>query len=377
MGAKYGFLIPDSYVREVPDHVDMNTSSIFWGFSLAAAMFAASKAAKQSQQSWQRSKRVTVYVLMLWGVWASSVVLGVLSWGFQRQYIGPSFAFFFCIVLFWAIQVQLLLQIIINRLDLLIVVPGRATRLKWLLFVIILALNISVFVIWMPARLQISDKWVHLNLIWDRCEKIIFAIVDGGLNGYFIFLVRARINNDGLTKYVGLYRTNLVLIGISLSLDVVLVGLVSLNSKLIYLSFQPVCYLLKLQIEMTMADLITKVVRSSGGNGGDDVYYRHSSGGKSRSDGTAGKSTFSNTLSKGHNATFRGGNTTQVGVGDHDSEIELEVREGANASALENGIMKTVQTTVASTPAEDRDDGDADSTNSSTMKLHYRSIHQY
>lgn len=100
------------------------------------------------------------------------------------------------------------------------VVPGRATRLKWMVFALILAVNISVFVIWMPARLQINKTWIHLNIIWDRCEKIIFALVDGVLNGYFIYLVRSRLINNGLTKYMPLYRMNLGLIFISLSLDV-------------------------------------------------------------------------------------------------------------------------------------------------------------
>lgn len=100
------------------------------------------------------------------------------------------------------------------------VVPGRATRLKWIVFAIVLAVNISVFVIWMPARLQINDRWIYLNKIWDRCEKVIFAVIDGVLNGYFIYLVRSRLIENGLTKYIPLYRMNLFLIFLSLSLDV-------------------------------------------------------------------------------------------------------------------------------------------------------------
>lgn len=97
---------------------------------------------------------------------------------------------------------------------------ARATRLKWLIFAIILAVNISVFIIWLPARLQINDRWIWLNGIWDRVEKVIFAVVDGALNGYFIYLVRSRLIENGLTKYVPLYRLNLALIFMSLSLDV-------------------------------------------------------------------------------------------------------------------------------------------------------------
>lgn len=100
------------------------------------------------------------------------------------------------------------------------VVPGRAARLKWIVFAIILAVNISVFIIWMPARLQINDQWIWLNNVWDRCEKVVFALVDGGLNAYFIYLVRSRLIENGLTKYIPLYRMNLFLIFVSLSLDV-------------------------------------------------------------------------------------------------------------------------------------------------------------
>ncbi|KFA68891.1 hypothetical protein S40285_09378 [Stachybotrys chlorohalonatus IBT 40285] len=364
--SSYGPLIPDTYVREIPNEVDMNTASIFWGFSLGVAVFSAGKAGRQTWRSWKRVKRVTAYIFMLWAVFFSSMVLGVLAWGFQRQYIEPSFTFYFNVALWWALQVQFLLQIILNRICLLAVVPGRVTKLKWIVFAIILAVNISVFVIWMPARLQISPFWIHLNEIWDRCEKVIFAIVDGALNFYFIYLVRSRLIENGLTKYVPLYRMNLILIFISLSLDVVLVGLMSLPSSLVYLSFHPVCYLLKLQIEMKMAELITKIVRSTGASSSEDIYYRQSSTGpKSKSGAPAGgqKARFSSVLSNGNRA-FRGEQTTKVEVGDHDSDLELEVH-GAE------GIMKTVQTTIALSPVDDRNEDDAHSRSSSTRELHF------
>ncbi|KAJ4309601.1 hypothetical protein N0V84_011414 [Fusarium piperis] len=365
---KYGYLIPDSYVREVPGEVDMNTASIFWGFSLGVAVFSAGKAGKQSWRAWKRARRITAYVVMVWAVWFSSMVLGALAWGFQRQYIDPSFGFYFCVALFWALQVQFLLQIIINRLGLLMVVPGRATQLKWLVFGIILAVNISVFIIWMPARLQINDTWIYLNEIWDRCEKVIFALVDGLLNGYFIYLVRSRLIENGLTKYTPLYRVNLVLIFLSLSLDVVLVGLMSMKSSLVYLSFHPVCYLLKLQIEMKMAELITKIVRSSGRHGSDDIYYRQSSTrDKSKTAGGTAKVKFPNGLS-GAQGTFRQGNTTQIEAGEQDRDIEMEIRD----RATDGGIIKTTHTTVASSPVIDtREDDDSQSRTSSTRKLHY------
>ncbi|EEU39267.1 uncharacterized protein NECHADRAFT_43326, partial [Fusarium vanettenii 77-13-4] len=323
---KYGYLIPDSYVREVPGEVDMNTASIFWGFSLGVAVFSAGKAGKQSWRSWKRARRPTAYVGMVWAVWFSSMVLGALAWGFQRQYIDP------------------------RQVDALYVF-----------------LPLCVFIIWMPARLQINDTWVHLNEIWDRCEKVIFALVDGALNGYFIYLVRSRLIENGLTKYTPLYRMNLVLIFVSLSLDVVLVGLMSMKSSLVYLSFHPVCYLLKLQIEMKMAELITKIVRSTGRHGSDDIYYRQSStGDKSKTARGTTKAKFSTGLS-GAQGTFKQGNTTQIEAGDQDSDIEMEIRD----RATDGGIIKTTHTTVASSPVDIREDDDSHSRTSSTRQLHY------
>ncbi|KAF4957349.1 hypothetical protein FSARC_11348 [Fusarium sarcochroum] len=360
---QYGFLVSDNYVREVPNDVDMNISSIFWGFSLGVAVFTVTKAGQQSWRAWKRCRRITPYVAMIWAVWFSSMVLGILAWGFQRQYIDPSFGFYFCVALFWALQVQFLLQIIINRLGLLMVVPGRAARLKWIVFAIILAVNISVFIIWMPARLQINDTWIYLNDIWDRCEKVIFAVVDGVLNGYFIYLVRSRLIENGLTKYVPLYRMNLFLIFLSLSLDIALVGLMSLPSSLVYLSFHPVCYLLKLQIEMKMAELITKIVRSTS-NRSDDMYYPRSGTNPGKMTGTTSKTKGSLNQSGVH-GTLQGNHAIHIKGGDRDSFIQMDVHGHDNPS----GIIRTIQTTVDHSPALIKDYDDTHSGTSSTQEL--------
>ncbi|KAI6767625.1 hypothetical protein HG530_005634 [Fusarium avenaceum] len=366
---QYGYLISDRYVREIPNDVDMNTSSIFWGFSLCAAVFTSTTALQQSWRAWRRCHRVTAYVGMIWAVWFSSMVLGCLAWSFQRQYIDPSFGFYFSVALFWALQVQFLLQIIINRIGLLMVVPGRATRLKWIVFAIVLAVNISVFIIWMPARLQINDRWIYLNKIWDRCEKVIFAVIDGVLNGYFIYLVRSRLIENGLTKYIPLYRMNLFLIFISLSLDIVLVGLMSLPSSLVYLSFHPVCYLLKLEIEMKMAELITKIVRSSGARGTNDMYYHQSSTNNGRTIETKSKTRAKSPPPlRGTQGAMQGSHTTHVEVGGGDSLGEVDMQGSGNR----NAIIRTIQTTVASSPAHQpqvHDFEDTHSTASSTLRL--------
>lgn len=59
--------------------------------------------------------------------------------------------------------------------------------------------------------------------------------------------------------------------------QVILIGLMSLHSSLIYLQFHPIAYLTKLLIEMNMADLIIKVVRATNPPGTLEDYERKKS----------------------------------------------------------------------------------------------------
>lgn len=112
------------------------------------------------------------------------------------------------------------MQIIINRISLLMLNKYRAERLKWAVAVALGLINISVFCIWIPAQLQISDDFIQINHIWDRIEKVIFLFIDAGLNFYFIYLVRAKLIANGLSKYMPLFRFNALIVGVSMGLDV-------------------------------------------------------------------------------------------------------------------------------------------------------------
>jgi hypothetical protein len=59
-------------------------------------------------------------------------------------------------VFLWALQINLLLQIIINRIRIILLDRKRGRILVISVAVLIVALNISVFCIWIPARLQID-----------------------------------------------------------------------------------------------------------------------------------------------------------------------------------------------------------------------------
>lgn len=99
-------------------------------------------------------------------------------------------------------------------------VPAHGKRLQWAIFSVLLLVNISVACVWIPARLQINKTYIHFNEIWDRIEKVVFLILDLGLNLTFIYLVKARLVARGLTKYHTLFKCNLGMIFFSISLDV-------------------------------------------------------------------------------------------------------------------------------------------------------------
>jgi len=70
-------------------------------------------------------------------------------------------------------------------------------RLKIGVAALITAINISVYCIWVPARLQISTRYENINNVWDRCEKVIYLLVDAALNYYFIRIVQKKLVNQG------------------------------------------------------------------------------------------------------------------------------------------------------------------------------------
>ena len=116
----------------------------------------------------------------------------------------------------------------------------KSRMIKWSLFLAIGLINVSVYCIWIPALLGVSEKFVYLNHIWERVEKSLFLIIDFGLNFYFLYLVRSRLIAKGLTKYWPLFNFNVVAVVISVSMDALLLGMLSLPNQYEYVpSFTP------------------------------------------------------------------------------------------------------------------------------------------
>ncbi|KAF4956411.1 hypothetical protein FSARC_11614 [Fusarium sarcochroum] len=171
---------------------------------------------------------------------------------------------FFFILFFWVFEIQFLMQIIINRIS--IIAESRQTiqRLKWGTAVGVTCINVAVFCIFIPSHMDppVSQGFVTVNKYWDRTSKILICIIDAGLNWYFLRIVQQRlIKESRLMKYKPLVTFNARLMIVSVGMDVLLIGLMSLPNQTVFIQFHPVVYLVKLNIEMSMATLITQLAR--------------------------------------------------------------------------------------------------------------------
>ncbi|KAI5457291.1 hypothetical protein BGZ63DRAFT_326176, partial [Mariannaea sp. PMI_226] len=259
-----GTLVPPWYHIFIPSCEDMIIVSTIWGVSLGLSGLGLVRVAEQSYHQYKRKRKVTSYMVFTWLELISSTIFGGLAWGILRGNIPPSFEVYFGVVIIWSIQVQCIIQIIINRIALLAPSPTVIHRLRWGIFAIIALINVAVAVIWIPTWLQIGQTWTDINTVFDRVEKVIFLILDAGLNCYFVYLVRSSLIQYGLTKYTLLFRFNIAMIVVSISMDVMIISMMSFSSSLMYCIFHPLAYLVKLHIELSMADLIARIVKARG-----------------------------------------------------------------------------------------------------------------
>ncbi|KAH7112001.1 hypothetical protein EDB81DRAFT_873667 [Dactylonectria macrodidyma] len=287
-------LLPDNFVLEEVTTNDLIIASLAWGFTLGIGWLTTWSAIQQTNSAYRRRGFALLrnpYIWMIWGEIAVCLGFGIICFMYLLGVVKPSFAFYFCILTLWALQVQFLLQIIVNRCAILMHNRVLVWRIKYGVAAFITAINISVYCIWIPARLQISEKYILINEVWDRCEKVIYLLVDACLNFLFIRIVRSNLVELGLSKYDNLVRFNMFIIVFSLSMDVLIVSMMSLSNTFVYMQFHPLAYIVKLNIEMSMASLIAKIAKQSGHTHGSD--YNTNTGTRSR--GTrAGDTTLAN-----------------------------------------------------------------------------------
>jgi len=164
-------------------------------------------------------------------------------------------------------------------------------------------------------------------------EKVIILLIDATLNWYFVRVVKRRLVSQGLTKYDRLVKFNVRIIMVSLAMDVSgfkpeniferntmlihnLIGchyrsnefeerssvrypisrypcIQKIISNHRYIQLHPLAYIVKLNIEISMASLISKVARD--GNMGREFELPSATGTRSGKD-TANKNRNSTAL---------------------------------------------------------------------------------
>ncbi|RAL62690.1 hypothetical protein DID88_004533 [Monilinia fructigena] len=187
-------LLSSNYVPQPTSHGDLAIASIAFGWTLGFGWLTTWTAYKQTKRVRERygiTRVHTPYVVMIWSEIIVCLSFAIICWLHLFGSIPPSFAFFFCILTLWALQVQFLLQIIVNRISILFTTKRKAMHLK--------------------------------------------------------------ITVATLIKF------NALLVAFSLSMDVLIIGMMSLKNSFVYMQFHPLAYLVKLNIEMSMAELIAKV----------------------------------------------------------------------------------------------------------------------
>ncbi|CAI6310060.1 unnamed protein product [Periconia digitata] len=260
----WGPFIRQPYVIQPTTRTDLIVAGIVFGLAMFFAIIATYSGIQQTKAS--RNSPRSAYIWMIWIELVACIIIAILCLLYLLECIRPSFYFYMGILLLWSIQIQLLLQIIINRIRIILADREKGRTIMISVAVIVTMLNISVFCVWMPARLQISNEWIHANEIWDRTEKAIYLVLDASLNWYFVRVVKQNLIMNGLEKYSSLVRFNQRIIVVSLLMDVMIIAAMSIPNSFVYAIFHPLAFLVKLNIEMSMANLIRRIALAKNGS---------------------------------------------------------------------------------------------------------------
>ncbi|KAK7045832.1 hypothetical protein VNI00_007243 [Paramarasmius palmivorus] len=259
---------------------DIVLGSIAFGFFLGFLINVAWTAVLETK----RAGRVTPYIVMIWLEILGNTVFATTTWCYLYKIIPPGLAIFTCVIVCWIIQVQCLMLIIVNRLCILMSNERHRLILKICVAGLVSLISGSTACIWIPAQLQINHQYMELNHWWDKFEKCVYLCLDLTLNIMFIIMVKRRLVAHGLTKYKKVMRFNEYIIFVSISMDILLLGVTALPNPYVYVQFHPVTYIVKLAIEMSMSRLLIKVARSTGINvyneeRGENMFDGHTTAG--------------------------------------------------------------------------------------------------
>ncbi|EON66376.1 hypothetical protein W97_05473 [Coniosporium apollinis CBS 100218] len=240
---------------------DSKISCIAFGFTIGFGYLTAWDAWKITAK--HRSPLRSLFVWMVWCEIVVNLAIAIFAFLFLEGHIKPSVTTFFFMLFLWVFQIQFILQIIVNRVAIISMERRKMSLIRWGTVAAITLIQISVFCIFIPANMQVSQTYVKVNNIWDKITKFLILFIDCGLNYYFVTQVKSRLVRNGLQKYNALVQFNMRIIVISIGMDFLLIGTMFLKNGAVFMQFHPVVYIVKLKIELSMTNLITKIAQES------------------------------------------------------------------------------------------------------------------
>ncbi|TLD26583.1 hypothetical protein PspLS_04349 [Pyricularia sp. CBS 133598] len=238
-----GFLVPPWYHDDGPSDASVRLALLTIGFFTAVTCFTLVKLIYQTYWFWVRSLKPNEYLVM----------------------------------------VQLTVNVLIHVLKFLVPCPRRAARIKWTVVGTQMLMLISIYIIWIPAQLQVNNTFLMLDGIWIKITSVECLFVNGMLGGYLALLAKRRRDTaKGLNYWADCFWKILALVSIMTLTDswkciiltlvwgwfvassqIINVIALSLPDRYFYILFQPTMYMVKVFTIMTISEVLCKILYPS------------------------------------------------------------------------------------------------------------------
>ncbi|KXH43839.1 hypothetical protein CSIM01_11995 [Colletotrichum simmondsii] len=239
------------------------TPAIYFGVCIGLLALTSAKAVQQSFTIYSRTKSLkNIYAWMVWILFSANAIQAIIIWLLFRGDISINIGFMIADAISWVLQTQLAPQILANRLGLLMHNKRRVKYMKIGLLVFIGIFNLAYIGLWIAFTLDPTPLAVVINRYLTRLDIVIDLLVNIVLDTTFLIIIKRELIAGGLVKYRLLFNCGVAAVCLSISLDVVMMILMSAPNSYHYTCTHPVAYCVRLIIEMLMADLIAVIART-------------------------------------------------------------------------------------------------------------------
>ncbi|EXF81680.1 hypothetical protein CFIO01_08016 [Colletotrichum fioriniae PJ7] len=241
----------------------VETPALYFGVCIGLLTLTSAKAVQQSFLIYSRTKSLkNIYAWMVWILLFANATQAIIIFVLFRGEISINIGFMIADTISWVLQTQLAPQILANRLGLLMHNKQRVRYMKIGLLVFIGIFNLAYIALWIVYTIDPSRLAVVLNRYLSRLDIVIDLLVNIVLDTTFLIIIKRELIAGGLVKYRLLFNCGVVAVCLSISLDVVMIILLSAPNSYHYTCTHPVAYCVRLIIEMLMADLIAVIART-------------------------------------------------------------------------------------------------------------------